>query len=154
MESISVDVKADRVYRQLSQLLRSYELCDQGCVSQLGVTASQGYVLLAFPEGASMSMNDLSQAMGLANSTMTRMVGTLVGKGLVYRRIDDADRRVIRVGLTARGEEVRRAVDYARRDLLRGVLLEVPEGEWHEVIHSLETLNGAIVKALKSCCTG
>ncbi len=152
MSAPSIEATTDRMYRELSRLLRSYEMCDQGCISRLGVTASQGYTLLAFPEDASMTMNDLSQAMGLANSTMTRMVDNLVDKGLVHRRLDDEDRRVMRVGLTSKGKSLRSAVDAERRTLLRRLLSGVPEAEWDGILKSLRALNRAVETAVRDCC--
>ncbi len=145
---------ASTVQRLIYRLVREYELCDRRCLTQHGVTASQGYALLAVPEQSSASMNELSQAMGLANSTMTRMVDHLVRKGLAYRRPDGEDRRVVRVGLTTRGGEVRRTLEKAKQDLLREVLSEIREDERSTILYSLDKLAALMGKALRTwgCC--
>lgn len=152
MSGVETVVVAARMQCQLYRLLRSFEGCDQQCLAQYGVTAAQGYTLLAFPDQSTISMNELSQAMGLANSTMTRMVDHLVAKGLVYRRPDAEDRRVVRVALTSQGRDVQRALEEARRDLLQQVLGDIQEGEWPTILYALEKLNAAIGKAMGSCC--
>ncbi len=146
------EVVADAMQRYLYKLLRSFESCDQHCLAQYGITASQGYALLAFPMGSDTSMNELSRAMGLANSTMTRMVENLVAKELVHRWQDDQDRRVVRVSLTARGEELQRALKEARRELQRRIFAELQEGERPSILNALEKLNAAVEKTMQSCC--
>lgn len=89
--------------RLIYTLVKSYETCDRVCLTQFGVTSSQGYTLLALPRQGHLSMNELSEAMGVANSTMTRMVDQLVRKGLVQRRPDDEDRRMVQVRLSEQG---------------------------------------------------
>ncbi len=143
---------ADAMQRHLYKLLRSFESCDQHCLTQYGITASQGYALLAFPMGSDTSMNELSRAMGLANSTMTRMVENLVTKDLAHRSQDDQDRRVVRVMLTARGQELQRALQEARRELQRRILEELQEGEQPAILDALAKLNAAVEKIMKDCC--
>jgi DNA-binding MarR family transcriptional regulator len=76
---------ADAMQRQLWRLLRGLEHIDQEFLSRFGVTTSQGEALLAIPGESRASMNELSRALGLANSTMTRMVENLVTRGFVRR---------------------------------------------------------------------
>ena len=140
--------------RLISQLVKEYERCDQVCLAQHGVTASQGYTLLVIPETGSMTMNELSEAMGLANSTMTRMVDNLVRKGLIYRKPDDDDRRVVRVSLAAQGLSTRRTMEKAQQELLQGALADIQEDERTGMIHALERVNKAMEKALRACCNG
>ncbi|MBA4380657.1 MAG: hypothetical protein C0393_08295, partial [Anaerolinea sp.] len=138
--------------RQLYQLVRTYELCDQACLAQNGVTASQGYTLLSLPEEGCLSMNDLSEAMGLAGSTMTRYVDELVRKGLAHRKPDAEDRRVVRVELTERGQKVRSILESALQDFFKQVLDEIPADERSGLLHVLEQVSQAIAKVFKVCC--
>ncbi len=140
--------------RQLYTLLKSFDSCDQQCLSRYRVTASQGYALLAFPSGSFTSMNELSRALGLANSTMTRMVEHLVTKGLVQRWQDEQDRRVVRVSLTAEGQQLQRDLVEARRELQQRILEEIREAERPAILGALEKLNAAVEKILGDCCGG
>ncbi len=142
----------DDVQRLTYDLVRYDAICDRVCVEELGVTVSQGYILLALPEAGSVTMNDLSAKMRLANSTMTRMADQLVQKRLVTRGPDPDDRRIVRVQLTEQGQDVRARLKKALRDLFSEVLKDIPEGERETIVHSLETLNQSIAAALKSCC--
>ncbi len=152
--SLDSSAFAVRFQRQLHQLVRSYELCNQACLAENGVTASQGYTLLSLPQEGYLSMNDLSEAMGLASSTMTRYVDQLVAKGLAHREPGAEDRRVVRVELTDQGREVRRAVESAMQEFFEQVLSEMREEEQPILLRTLEQVARAIEKVFRSCCAG
>ena len=130
------------------RLVKLYELCDRMCLTQHGVTAAQGYTLLALPEEGSISMKELSEAMDLAGSTMTRMVDQLVRKGLVHRRPDEEDRRVVQVGLTAQGREVQRAERKEIQQFFKIALEDIPGDEYPVILATLRKVNWAMTRAL------
>lgn len=152
MDTTPLDTFAASLQRRVYQLVRECELCDQICMGQYGVTASQGYTVLAMPESESVTMNALSEAMGLANSTMTRMVDQLVSKKLVYRSSDDEDRRVVRVGLTAQGQETRRNLEQVQQFFFGQVLAEIPQNEQPVILQILERIVAAVGKVRQSSC--
>ncbi|MBI5290653.1 MAG: MarR family transcriptional regulator [Chloroflexi bacterium] len=152
--SNEVSAFAAQLHRLLYRLAKNCNLCDQTCIGQFGVTASQGYTLLAVPEDGNVSMNELSETMGLASSTMTRMADQLVGKGLVHRRPDDEDRRVVRVGLTSQGREVRCTLEQALQEFFKQVLGEIQADEQLAMLQVLEKVNSALTKAQKARVLG
>ncbi len=152
MSASPLDAFAINLQHQVYRLVREYELCDQMCMGQFRVTASQGYTMLTLPESESMTMNTLSEAMGSANSTMTRMVDQLVNKGFVRRTTDDEDRRVVRVSLTAQGQETRHNLEQAQQYFFGQVLTEIPQDERHVFLQVLERVVVAIEKVRKSGC--
>ncbi len=138
--------------RQLWRLLRVLERIDQEFLSRYGVTTSQGEALLAFSDDSRASMNELSRSLGLANSTMTRMVEHLVARGFVRRTEDEQDRRIVRVALTTEGRKLQGSLKEARREIQRLILSEIREEERATVLEVLEKLNRASEKAMKACC--
>lgn len=152
MSTTSLDTFAASLQRRVYQLVRECELCDQMCMGQFRVTASQGYTMLTLPESESVTMNTLSEAMGLANSTMTRMVDQLVKKGFVRRATDDEDRRVVRVSLTAQGRETRRSLEQVQQYFFGQVLAEAPQDERHNILQVLEWVITAIEKVRQKGC--
>lgn len=153
MENISSHLLFSNKLQQLTYDLGRYSaLCDRVCTERLNITGSQGYTLLAIPEGDSISVNDLSLKMKLASSTMTRMVDQLVQCGLVERQPDAEDRRIVRVRLTEQGGPARTLLHSSLQGFFSQVLQAVPEGERETMLRSLETLNQAIMVTLKSCC--
>ena len=143
---------ADEIQRQTYELVHYIGICDRFCVQELGVTASQGYILLALPEMDIITMNDLSLKMRLANSTMTRMVDQLVQKGMVVRETYNQDRRIVHVRLTAQGYDVKTRLKNTLQDFFTQVLGNLPENRKGEIVEGLEVLNQSIVKTLNACC--
>ena len=152
MIETSLSAFADEIQRVTYDLVHYFAICDRVCVEELGVTASQGYILLALSETGSVTMNDLSVRMRLANSTMTRMVDQLFQKRMITREPDPEDRRIVRVRLTEQGQSVKIRLKKAMQDLFYQILEDIPEGEREQIIHSLKTLKQSIVNTLKSCC--
>jgi DNA-binding MarR family transcriptional regulator len=152
MTEKKLSITADEIQRHTYDLVHYYGICDRVTIQQLDVTASQGYILQALPESSSITMNDLSIKMRLANSTMTRMVDQLVQKGMVNRETDNQDRRIVLIRLTGQGLNVRNRFINTIQELFLQVLGDLPEDQREDILHSLEILNKAIIKTLKSCC--
>jgi len=152
MTAPSLITFANDIQQLTYELVRYNAICDRVCVDELGVTASQGYIILALPETGSLTMNDLSIKMKLANSTMTRMADQLIQKKMIAREADLDDRRIVRVRLTEPGQNVKMRLKKAMQELFSQILADIPEGEREQIIHSLETLNRSIANTLKSCC--
>ncbi len=150
--TILLPLIAETIQRLTYDLVRYSARCDRACVEQLGITGSQGYTLLAIPSSETITMNDLSLKMKVANSTMTRMVDQLVQKGMADRGPDVYDRRVVRVCLTEAGAQAQKQLRETFRSFFTWISQEIPENEREAAVHGLETLNQAIARTLRSCC--
>ncbi len=152
MTQPALNTLADELQQLTYDLTRYCDICDRFCVEELGVTVSQGDILLALPETGNITMNELSERMKLANSTMTRMADQLIQKKMITRESDPQDRRVVRVQLTKRGQDVKVRLQKTLHDVFSQILLDMPVDQRESIVHSLQTLNQSIVKTLKSCC--
>jgi DNA-binding MarR family transcriptional regulator len=141
-----------QLQQSISDLVRYFSVCDRFCTERLGITASQGYALLAVPDDESITMNALSAAMKLATSTMTRMVDQLIQKDLVTRQTDPEDRRVVRVLLTPHGKSIKQQLTETLQSVYTQVLDDIPSTEQQTILNSLESLNQAILTVIKACC--
>jgi DNA-binding MarR family transcriptional regulator len=155
MSMDEVKVFAAHLQRQLYQLVRACELCDRACLTQNGVTTSQGYTLLAFPDDGCLTMNELSDTMNLSNSTMTRMVDQLVQKGLVRRKADESDRRIVLVELTDQGQATRDTLEKALQGLFAQILDGIPADERPLILRALEQVTQSVAQVLdtNNCCS-
>lgn len=139
---------ANAVQREIYRLVKNYESCDRSCMLEHGVTAAQGYTLLCLPRKGGMAMSDLSEAMGLAGSTMTRMVDPLVQKGLASRAPDNEDRRIVRVALTEHGREVQRGLEKELEEFFAGILAGLSEERRRAILDTLKLVNLLFEQAL------
>ncbi len=141
--------EARRVMDQISKNNRIYE---ESCVAFFGVTSSQGGTLLSLPLNTTLKMNELSSAMGVDNSTMTRMVDQLVEKGLVLRKADEKDRRLVQIGLTPAGQKLYKELAAALDKFYQDSLDQIPAKERTVIIESMVKVNEAMGKGLEECC--
>jgi DNA-binding MarR family transcriptional regulator len=82
-------------------------------------------VLIALYEKDSQTISALGEKVSLEKSTMTGLIDRMVKAGLITRKADAHDRRVLRVWLTARGRELevelRQVLARSYKDLTRGL---------------------------------
>jgi MarR family transcriptional regulator, organic hydroperoxide resistance regulator len=105
------------------------------------VTAPQVEALMLLrehPEG--LSMHELAAAEGSTPSSATQMVDRLIRLGMVERLREDADRRVVRVQLSATALERFREVMVARVRALEGVTAALSDTELRTLVQLLEKL--------------
>jgi DNA-binding MarR family transcriptional regulator len=77
------------------------------------VTLPQYRVLVLLDDREPWTMGALAEQLGVSPSTATRVCDRLTQKRLIARRVDESDRRSVRVELTKRG---RRLVDEVTRE--------------------------------------
>lgn len=81
-----------------------------------------------------MTIGELSNYIHLACSTTTDLVDRMEKNGLVERVRDTKDRRVVRIHVQSKGEEIIHEVIAKRQNYLEDVLKDVP-------VEDVETLN-------------
>ncbi len=72
-------------------------------LAQRGVTVAQWCVLIALYRGDATTPLEVARFVDVDGGAVTRLVDRLVAKGLVARRADPSDRRLVRLVLTDRG---------------------------------------------------
>ena len=152
MKSNELNTYANAIQNQIYQLIKNGEQCDKICLSQYKVTTSQSCTLLSLPQKGSLSMNELSEVMGIVCSSMTRIVDSLVKKKLVQRRIDDKDRRIVRVSLTKQGQELGVTLEKEFQIFFKSVLENIRDQELHVILDSMEKVNRAFLESFKNYC--
>jgi DNA-binding MarR family transcriptional regulator len=145
-------VFANKVRDLINKITISFESYERACGNYMGVTTAQGGTLLSFPIKRALTMNELSRAVNLDISTMTRMIDQLVEKGLVLRETDVKDRRVVRVGLTEAGRKLRKRLEDALQAFYSNSLANIQKEDRDKIIIHLQSINEAITRGLEECC--
>ena len=137
----------------LHELIRLYHEADQEEKACCGLTISQCCTLLAFDSAdEQLTMNTLSERVGLSTSTMTRHVDGLVNKGHLVRMPSVTDRRQVIVQLTQTGKAMTEKLSACETTLVGQVLQAIPEAEWERVVTALKSLVGALKTRAQNCC--
>ncbi len=100
------------------------------------LTLPQFFTLSALEEGPRM-MKELGSVLGLSMGTVTGIVDRLARAGLVERRGDERDRRVVLAALTPRGEELMATIRRERVTAFSRRLQEMDEREVERFIDLL-----------------
>ena len=117
-----------------------------------GVTLSQAYVIDTVQRKEMVSMNELSQELGLAISTLTRIVDVLVRDDIVCRNPSQHDRRKVCICLTEKGKELARKLQNCSEQFWSKIYNAIPEIKQMQVTENLNKLLQAIGDADKTCC--
>lgn len=89
------------------------------------------------------TLSDLAEHIGLRHPTMSKMVDGMVQRGWVARDGDAADRRRIRLDLTAQGRKEFRTIHGEMRQSLAGMLNETGAADQQTIYQAMQILQEA-----------
>lgn len=114
-----------------------------------GVPMSQAMVLQTLQgDDGGQRMSAMAEALGVAQSTATRLVEPLVDQGMIKRQPAPDDGRAVVIRLTPKGH--RTAAELARlsQRWSQSILQRIPSDQQGQIITALET----VVEAVNDCC--
>ena len=91
------------LYFSLGKMQRSINTLAEQSFKKIGIAPTYGFLLLLLKEHEKLSTAELSEALGVTSSTMTRFVDKMVTKGYCLREYEG---RFSYVKITAEGEEM------------------------------------------------
>lgn len=89
------------------------------------------------PDLVGLKVSDISGLMNVASPTITQQVTSLEAHGLVERKMDPDDRRVVRVTLTEKGEEVIKSAHESFLSDYKGLVEYLGEEECNKLAETL-----------------
>ena len=132
--------------RRMSDLIRRLQLLEREVKADVGVTLPQAHAIHSLMDAGSLRMQELAADLGLAQSTVTRLVTPLKRMGLLDRRPDGNDGRATRAFLTEKGMVLVDALLGVDRDLYDGLLARLPENRRAEVVAAIALLHEAVLE--------
>ncbi len=123
----------------MDTVMKDMYLLDKEIETTFGLTSARVFTLLAFNAREIMKMRELSDALSLTSSTMTRMIDNLVKEGLVERGHEPRDRRLVIVKLTNEGKRLTDNIKVYKEKYFKSVMENV-ESDGKEMASSLKTL--------------
>jgi MarR family transcriptional regulator, organic hydroperoxide resistance regulator len=113
-----------------------------------GLTMSIGFILLIVDKEGTPS-TQLGPRMGMEPTSLSRTLKTMEGKGLIYRKVDDIDKRKVLIFLTPEGVEVRRDVKKVVVDFNERLLKAIPKAKLKIFIEVMEKVDDTVEDELK-----
>ena len=129
---------------RMSDLVRRLQLLERDAKSELKLTLPQAHALHALRAAGQLRMQELAMCLGLAQSTVTRLVAPLKRMGLLDRRPDPRDGRATCAFLTEQGAEMADRIDRADGDLYEDILGRLPETRRAEVVAAIALLHETV----------
>ena len=119
--------------------------------NQLGlehdITTSVGYVLLNIHTEGGTPATKIAPLMGMESRSLTRMLKSMEGKGLIYKKQDEKDGRSVRIFLTEEGirrKEISRKTVRAFNEKLREI---IPQKDLEAFFRVMSTVSQNIIKS-------
>ncbi len=108
--------------------------------AERGITVPQVRVLFLLAEAGGASAGDLADWLHVAAPTVTGITDRLVRQGMIERRPDSSDRRIVRLALTAEGVQLTTEITDTSRAYLRKVFGRLSEERLRALAESLDEL--------------
>ncbi|MBE3598426.1 MAG: MarR family transcriptional regulator [Limnochordaceae bacterium] len=131
---------ACRFDRALTALCR--RLAKAAARSGTGLTPVQLFVLRSLREPEPVSVTSLAMSLGVGPSAVTLLLNRLEQMGLIARRRDPADRRVVRIRLTRPGRSTLARAERRRTRLAQRYLSRLSPEQAASVVEALERMAG------------
>jgi len=123
-----------------------------------GITTNIGFVLLHIDEVNGTPATKIAPLMGMEARSLTRMLAKLEERGLIYRKPDKTDRRMVRIFLTELGQEAKTQTKEVVIDFNKLLYNDLPkedlDGFFRVIDHVHATIkeqaalqNGSLLKA-------
>lgn len=136
--------KGIRAIRLMKQIMGSLKRSMGKQFEDLNITGPQGMLVGTLMHMGEMKISDLSEKLGLSNSTVSGIVDRLEGQGLVERTRSVEDRRVVYVNVT---EEFRKKAHTHFKSIqsrFESIMSKATSEEHDVILRGLETLKKVI----------
>ncbi len=108
------------------------------------IPVSEAHALSELTGDAAVGQFDLGRRLRLEKSTVSRLVGQLVGRGWVQRNTSPDDARAVLLTLTPSGREAAANLAAARRQKFDQLMAAIPDARRVEVLRALDVLTEAL----------
>jgi DNA-binding MarR family transcriptional regulator len=134
--------------QRLTYLIKRVEMAERARMEEAlrphGVTLHQYTVLSLLENREGLSSAQLARRHFVTPQAMNQMVGGMERDGLIERRPDEANRKILRAWLTDRGRHVLRSCQHAIDELERRMLAALTPAEVASLRHGLERTLAAL----------
>jgi DNA-binding MarR family transcriptional regulator len=115
----------DAIVEAMVYLYTESRRITKGLAGRYGLTGPQLAVIKMLEPVGMLSLSELSSLIRARNSTVTGIVDRMERDGWVTRRRSDADRRVINIELTEKGQKLAAGISIEPVQIFRQVLSEL-----------------------------
>jgi len=115
-----------------------------GLMQDSGFTFPQLSVISILAKNGKQKVSDISEKMGLSDSTVSGILDRLEQKGIIERKRYKDDRRVVKIYLSNGSQEICQEFHRKREEYFAHLLKKLSEQEINDIIKGLEILNRVV----------
>ncbi len=110
-------------------------------VADFGITQSIGYLLINIVEKEGTTVSQAAALLGLKSTSLSRMLSQLEQNGLIYRELNEGDRRSVKIYLTPLGIEKRKQARMVVKQFNNYLNKHINEGDREYLMNLLKKIN-------------
>lgn len=122
-----------RIYRSINDMIKQHVHED--------ITTDQFQILQFIKQHEQVTSTQIAQTMGVGKSAITALVNRLVQKEFIERERNEADRRVVYLSLTDKGQQVVAATEKELYQFIEDKLAHFDVDDIEGFLHALEKLS-------------
>ena len=126
-----------------SKTAKALRAAAEVAVGRHGLRLGHDHLLAALWERDGRTPGEIAAAVNVSTPAVTKVAAKLADSGLVVRRGDDHDNRLVRLWLTDAGRALREPVEAARRSLEDAVTADLTEAERAHLLSALAKIHRA-----------
>ncbi|MHC1757921.1 MAG: MarR family winged helix-turn-helix transcriptional regulator [Negativicutes bacterium] len=134
----------------LRVLVRKLGILERGEASCCGITLSQRYSIVEIGKAGQLSVNRLTEILGVDKSTVSKSVDKLVNIGILVRETDPEDRRSIILRLSDKGQTLFTELEKRATAYFTEVVADIPYEKREQIIEGMQYLTQALKTS--RCC--
>ena len=97
---------ASRVIELFPQIIRGFKQYENNYLTRGEITLPQFWALAYLANNGKSKMNSLAEHLRISPSATTGLINRLIAQGLVVRKDDSGDRRIVWIELTSKGKAI------------------------------------------------
>lgn len=137
MTVISLHNFADRMGEIMPIMMKEFSRCMAGQLHKGRVTLPQIMILHFLEIEQEAKMKDLARFMGVTMAAMTGMIERLVKSGHCARIYEPQDRRIIKIKLTAKGDNLVKNLNENKRQMIIRIFGKISERDRQDYLRIL-----------------
>lgn len=137
-----------RVFRGFLKAVRLHRRLMAQTMAEHGTHPGQAMCLWVLEGNDGITQRDVTDALQLARPTVSKMLKTMEQAGLVERRPDPHDQRLVRVSLTSAGRRLASDLREVAAAHIGETIGALPERDLEELARLLEELSARIARVL------
>ena len=141
MESLNRSLEIAKLLKEVGFLVKNRIHKEMENVGIPGITASQGLMIRLLDKHGKMKVSELSQELGLNNSTTSGMIDRLEKQGVVVRLRSNEDKRVVYIELSPELGDIKSKIHSKIEGIVEKLVAEGgSEEDYSKIIEGLKIL--------------